>query len=874
MSSSTATRHQDWFMMTGDLIINLTNTKSGESYRQKNNLRLKSAPNLMPSSRLERNNKEFNSEPTTPSREDISNSDISVNHRNGGSSEHKETQTLVSGNHMMIEESDSYHYNNEDVMNDFINKRQMSLPLVRFHKSDDHLLAANNLSSAMDINCAEDCCSHSLTTMLSDRQLTDSSKTSSNSSPDNCDHNFNEDEQLLLSNNSSSNKSSPNDCQSLSTSSSANISPTKTLTFNTIDHTEQTESSMSENYSLISSISCQTIDQSRHKSKTKNNNQMNTSLSSSFSDENSSTPSISPEDQLLRNNLEDFDCSYNELKGGVKELNGYYDRKIGANYVYSNNNSSNMNINHNNHINDNIYNNYNNNNKLVNGSIVTKSNQLIDIKRNGLTTGQQLHTIGGSDEESSDTESNYSPPKGVDTPSAIRLAKRLYNLEGFKKSDVSRHLCKNNEFSRVVAEEYLKYFDFTDDTLDLALKKFLSNFCLIGETQERERVLVHFSKRFYEYNQNGSFRSNDAIHTLTCALMLLNTDLHGENVGRKMTCNEFVQNLSGMNEGYDFPRDCLRQLYQAIKDSPLQWDSNENSSTDKTPIDVLAANLSQQVSIIGHNPFLEVPNPNSATEYKKGYVMRKSCYESNGKKTPVGKRGWKMFYATLRDLILYLHKDEQGFRKNQLYESLNNSIRVHHALASNASDYTKKQFVFRLLTADHSEYLFQTSDSRELQSWIDTINTVAASLSAPPLPEAVGSDVRKFQRPLLPVSHTKYNLCDQLLDHERRVERLESQLNQLLSKTPQKKTSKRQLSDFAEQQSYLQYELKRYIIYVSAMKSKLSQLNLLNNLNSTQMISSSAAQPLLSTAIGEETGDDTNDTPIITTFKKNYSSDR
>lgn len=49
------------------------------------------------------------------------------------------------------------------------------------------------------------------------------------------------------------------------------------------------------------------------------------------------------------------------------------------------------------------------------------------------------------------------------------------------------------------------------------------------------------------------------------------------------------------------------------------------------------------------------------------------------------------------------------------------------------------------------------SDSKELQAWIDTINLVAASLSAPPLPGAVGSQ-RKFQRPLLPCSITKLNL--------------------------------------------------------------------------------------------------------------------
>lgn len=69
----------------------------------------------------------------------------------------------------------------------------------------------------------------------------------------------------------------------------------------------------------------------------------------------------------------------------------------------------------------------------------------------------------------------------------------------------------------------------------------------------------------------------------------------------------------------------------------------------------------------------------------------------------------------------------------QLSDNVHNAIRIHHALATKATDYTKKQHVFRLQTADQSEYLFQTSDSKELQSWIDTINFVCASFSAPPL---------------------------------------------------------------------------------------------------------------------------------------------
>lgn len=447
-----------------------------------------------------------------------------------------------------------------------------------------------------------------------------------------------------------------------------------------------------------------------------------------------------------------------------------------------------------------------------------------------------------SPEDESDVESlssfHYSP-KAIDMPSASRLAKRLFNLEGFKKSDVSRHLCKN----RVVAEEYLKFFDFNGDTLDIALRKFLKQFCLIGETQERERVLVHFSKRFLDCNP-GAFKSQDAVHTLTCALMLLNTDLHGENVGRRMTCAEFIDNLAGYNDGENYSKEILKSLYHSIKTAPLEWavdDEEETATNEEHP-----PGQDQRQSFIGHNPFLEVPNPNFATEYKKGYVMRKCCVDPNGKKTPMGKRGWKMFYADLRDLVLYLHKDENGFRKNQLYDSLHNSIRIHHALATRATDYTKKQHVFRLQTADQAVYLFQTrylkdanqDDSKELQSWIDTINYVAACLSAPSLSGAVGSSQKKFQRPLLPVAPTKLNFREQLLELESKVLKLEKEIEEHLSHPPDRSAKSRVVNEFVEKERFLQYELKRYRTYIFLLRSKIAQFPV-------------AEPPLVETSIGE-----------------------
>jgi hypothetical protein len=76
---------------------------------------------------------------------------------------------------------------------------------------------------------------------------------------------------------------------------------------------------------------------------------------------------------------------------------------------------------------------------------------------------------------------------------------------------------------------------------------------------------------------------------------------------------------------------------------------------------------------------------------------------------PLGKRGWKMYYCTLRDLVLYLHKDETETRTPpNLCEVSPHTIRVHHSLATKATEYRKKQHVFKLETADRAEYLFQT----------------------------------------------------------------------------------------------------------------------------------------------------------------------
>jgi len=84
-------------------------------------------------------------------------------------------------------------------------------------------------------------------------------------------------------------------------------------------------------------------------------------------------------------------------------------------------------------------------------------------------------------------------------------------------------------------------------------------------------------------------------------------------------------------------------------------------------------------------------------------VLHYPCYVCSA---PLGKRGWKMFYATLRDMVLYLHNDEHGLKRNAGHYG--NTLHIHHSLAIKATDYIKKNHVFRLQTADMAQYLIQT----------------------------------------------------------------------------------------------------------------------------------------------------------------------
>ncbi|QSL66822.1 hypothetical protein MERGE_001209 [Pneumocystis wakefieldiae] len=90
---------------------------------------------------------------------------------------------------------------------------------------------------------------------------------------------------------------------------------------------------------------------------------------------------------------------------------------------------------------------------------------------------------------------------------------------------------------------YMNQFDWTGLDILTALRRLCSKLIMKAETQQMDRILESFSKRWHECNTSSNL-TPDIVHAIAYSLLLLNTDLHVADLthGQKMTRNQFVEN--------------------------------------------------------------------------------------------------------------------------------------------------------------------------------------------------------------------------------------------------------------------------------------------------------------------------------------------
>jgi len=130
-------------------------------------------------------------------------------------------------------------------------------------------------------------------------------------------------------------------------------------------------------------------------------------------------------------------------------------------------------------------------------------------------------------------------------------------LGGYAAGELSKH---EDSFHREVLKLYLELFNFTDDPLDMALRKFLVSVHLPKETQQIDRVVEAFAFRYHECNPD-IYASAENTYVIVFSLMLLHTDFFNKNNKFKMQKIDYFKMTEDSGVSKDILSVCVHLLF-------------------------------------------------------------------------------------------------------------------------------------------------------------------------------------------------------------------------------------------------------------------------------------------------------------------------
>ncbi|XP_041984152.1 IQ motif and SEC7 domain-containing protein 1 isoform X3 [Aricia agestis] len=182
------------------------------------------------------------------------------------------------------------------------------------------------------------------------------------------------------------------------------------------------------------------------------------------------------------------------------------------------------------------------------------------------------------------------------------VARFLITRKGLSKQMIGEYLGNlQSQFNMAVLECFVNELDLSGMAVDVALRRYQAHFRLPGEAQKIERLVEAFARRYCVCNPDfvQRLRTQDTIFVLAFAIIMLNTDLHTPNLKpeARMSLDDFVRNLRGIDDCGDIDRDMLAGIYDRVKASEFRPGSDHVTQVMKV-----------QATIVGKKPHLALPH--------------------------------------------------------------------------------------------------------------------------------------------------------------------------------------------------------------------------------------------------------------------------
>ncbi|ANZ74632.1 BA75_00765T0 [Komagataella pastoris] len=248
---------------------------------------------------------------------------------------------------------------------------------------------------------------------------------------------------------------------------------------------------------------------------------------------------------------------------------------------------------------------------------------------------------------------NYKPKIGIakaiesgfikdDSPQEI--AKFLLYTDGLDKTQIGEYLGEGDEKNITIMHDFVDLMDFSGLEFVEAMRMFLQNFRLPGESQKIDRFMLKFAERFV-LNNPGTFANADVPYVLAYSVILLNTDQHSAQVKRRMSLQDFIRNNAGIDDGQDLPETLLSKIYYEIQSNEIKLQSEQQAA-------LLAGNI-QPEPVSGLFSFRNQEREQYMLLSKELTLNTEKVFKSFGQEAPNSNIVY--YYATKQaDHVLYM----------------------------------------------------------------------------------------------------------------------------------------------------------------------------------------------------------------------------
>ncbi|KAI0332360.1 hypothetical protein GY45DRAFT_1344763 [Cubamyces sp. BRFM 1775] len=179
---------------------------------------------------------------------------------------------------------------------------------------------------------------------------------------------------------------------------------------------------------------------------------------------------------------------------------------------------------------------------------VSSPNRFVDSSAvPGLTVASQ-QDLTTNDLVSARFSLRSSPAKQEDTADLDNRGRELAfrcwteDEEFLPKDKIAEWLGGQSRINKAALRHYMNNFDFSNLRLDQAFRKLCGKLYLKAETQQVDRILEEFARRYWECNPTTILGSASVVHAVAYSVLLLNTDLHVAELASRMSKNQFVRN--------------------------------------------------------------------------------------------------------------------------------------------------------------------------------------------------------------------------------------------------------------------------------------------------------------------------------------------